>query len=84
MEELEKMSNIGKVLATKLAKIGINTGDKLIYYGTENTFCKLRTIDPEACLNSLYAIEGAVRNIRWHSLPADRKEELKNFFESLK
>lgn len=84
MKSLTECPNIGKVLAEKLKLAGVDSLEKLIQNGTENTFCKLRTIDNEACINSLYAIEGAVQNIRWHNLPEERKSELKMFFNSLK
>jgi len=31
----------------------------------------------EGCLNKLYALEGAIRGVRWHFLDKERKEALK-------
>jgi DNA transformation protein len=72
--------NIGSDTETKLAQVGIDTLEKLIAEGSEKAFLKIRTIDPGACLNLLYGLEGAIRDVKWHDLPADRKQELKQFF----
>ncbi|WP_407652301.1 TfoX/Sxy family DNA transformation protein [Acetivibrio straminisolvens] len=34
-------------------------------------------------MNRLYALEGAIRNIRWYYLSQDIKDELKAFYLSL-
>ncbi len=39
---------------------------------------------PNVCLVHLYALEGAVRNVEFNSLPEDRKKELKEFSDFLK
>jgi len=80
IKELTQLPNIGKVVAEKLIQVGINTPEELISTGTEQAFIRLQTIDETACLSMLQAIEGAVQGIRWHDLPKERKEELKEFF----
>ena len=82
--DLTNLPNIGKVLADKLKVVGIDTVDKLQSIGSENAFIKLKTIDNEACLNSLCALEGAIQGIRWHNLDKFKKDELKIFFEMTK
>ncbi len=84
MKALTELPNIGKVLAQKLTEVGINTPDELISTGSENAFIRIRTVDPEACIDMLYALEGAVQGIRWHSLPSSRKEELTAFFRQIR
>jgi DNA transformation protein and related proteins len=74
------MPNIGKVVAEKLIQVGITTPEELSSIGTEQAFIRLQTIDETACLSMLQALEGAVQGIRWHNLPKERKEELKEFF----
>ena len=76
---LTQMPNIGKVVAEKLCKAGITTPDELRALGTEQAFIRLQTIDETACLSMLQALEGAIKGIRWHNLPKERKEELKEF-----
>jgi DNA transformation protein and related proteins len=78
--KLTEMPNIGKVVAEKLIQVGITTPEELSAIGTEQAFIRLQTIDETACLSMLQALEGAIQGIRWHNLPKERKEELKEFF----
>ena len=82
--ELTDMPNIGKVVAEKLIEVGISTPDELREVGAEQAFIRLQTIDEGACLCMLQGLEGAVQGIRWHNLPKERKEELKQFFRMRK
>ncbi|WNY26229.1 TfoX/Sxy family protein [Methanolapillus millepedarum] len=81
--DLEKLPNIGKVVAEKLVDAGINTPEELRKTGAKNAFLKLRLRDPTACLSMLYGLEGAVEGIRWHSLSDEKKKQLKEFYQSL-
>ena len=81
--ELETLPNIGSTLAKKLSTIGIDSQSELQAKGAEDTFIKLMTVDEHACLNMLYAIEGAIQGMRWHGLDRERKMELKEFYNSL-
>lgn len=80
MKALTEMPNVGKILAQKLTEVDIKTPGDLISSGSENAFIRIKTVDPDACINMLYALEGAVQGIRWHSLSPDRKKELTAFF----
>jgi DNA transformation protein len=82
--DLTTLPNIGKVLADKLKVVGIDTAEKLRSIGSENAFIRLKTIDNEACINSLCALEGAIQGIRWHNLDKFKKDELRIFFEMTK
>jgi predicted nucleic acid-binding OB-fold protein len=44
----------------------------------------LNTVDNNACLNVLFALEGAIQGIRWHILDDRKKNELKEFYDCLK
>ncbi|BBE19233.1 hypothetical protein AQPE_3409 [Aquipluma nitroreducens] len=79
IENLTQMKNIGKVVAEKLIEVGITSPEELKALGSEQAFVRLQTIDETACLSMLQALEGAVQGIRWHNLPQERKEELKEF-----
>jgi DNA transformation protein and related proteins len=83
MNDLSKLPNIGKILANKLEEVGIHNAQELKRVGAENTFLKISTIDNEACINMLYALEGAIQGIRWHSLNKERKLALNQFFQML-
>lgn len=82
--ELIKMPNIGPVLERLLIAAGIETPEQLVNTGSKEAFLRIRTIDSGACLHMLYALEGAVRNIRKCNLSLEEKKELNNFFKGLK
>lgn len=79
METLQSLPNIGKSLAEKLEKVGINSPEELKNTGSEKALLRIREIDQSGCYNMLCALEGAIRGIRWHGLSKERKEELKEF-----
>lgn len=80
---MEKIINIGKALKEILIESGINSLDEMKKLGAENIFLKIKSTDNSACINKLYAIEGAIEGIRWHNIDKSRKQELKTFFDSL-
>ncbi|WP_125718713.1 TfoX/Sxy family protein [Flavobacterium ustbae] len=80
---VSQMPNIGDTLANKLIEAEIHDPSELRALGTENAFIKVKTIDPTACINMLYALEGAIQNIRWHNLDKNRKAELREFEKRL-
>ena len=79
--KLTQMPNIGKVVAEKLCQVGITTPEELCAIGSEQAFVRLQTIDETVCLCMLQGLEGAIQGIRWHNLPRERKEELREFFQ---
>jgi len=83
MNYLSKLPNIGKTLADKLIQVGINTPNDLKSTGSEDSFVRIKTVDSNACINTLYALEGAIQGIRWHNLDSARKSELKDFFNHI-
>ena len=81
-ETLTNLPNVGDVLAEKLAVVGITKYEDLVSLGSVETMLKIRTgLDPGACYNMLYAIEGAIRGIRWHNIPKDERDQLKREFD---
>lgn len=84
MSELTVLPNIGKTLADRIIQAGITTPDEIKQLGAKEVFVRVKSVYPDACINHLYAIEGAVQNIRWHNLSDQRKKELKSFFDSIK
>ncbi len=84
MGELSKLPNISKVNERKLMEAGIEGPEQLIAIGSREALLRVRSkSDPGACLNMLYALEGAIRGIRWHDLPDEVKVELKEFHHGL-
>ena len=84
MERLSDLPNIGKVMEKRLVKAGINDVEALRQVGSKEAFIKLRLLEGDTCFNSLCALEGAIRGIRWHYLDCETKAELKRFFDSFK
>ena len=84
MSELISMMNIGKEMAIKLTSVSINSPDKLASLGSKQAFLKLKQAYPNVCLVHLYALEGAICNTEFNSLPEDKKKELKEFSDFLK
>ena len=82
METLNGLPNIGDTLAEKLASVGITSYDDLISLGSVEVALKIRDgVDPSACYNMLYAIEGAIRGVRWHNIPKEQRNLLKREFD---
>jgi DNA transformation protein len=84
MDKLSQLPNIGAVLEKKLKKAGIDSPAILKGLGSKEAFTKIRKMDVTACYSMLCALEGAVQGKRWHFLSVHTKQDLKNFFESLK
>ncbi len=84
MGELEKLPNIGKEIERQLYEIGIATFEQLSDVGSRQAWLRIRSIDDSACINRLYALEGAIQGIRWHNLTEDIKDELKEFYNKNK
>jgi DNA transformation protein len=84
MKPLSSLPNIGVELEKQLIVVGLQSAEDLINTGAEKSFIRLRTVDPGACINSLYALEGAIQGIRWHHLDKSRKLELLEFFRHCK
>nr|WP_300839660.1 TfoX/Sxy family DNA transformation protein [uncultured Acetatifactor sp.] len=84
MTELTSMMNIGREMAKKLDSVGIGSAEELTRSSAEGAFLKLKEKYPNVCLVHLYALEGAICNVEFNSLPEGRKKELKEFSDFLK
>lgn len=84
MGDLAKLPNIGKVVEEQLNEIGIETVEQLNKIGSKQAWLEIKRIDDSACINRLYALEGAIQGIRWHNLSEDKKNELKEFYNTYK
>lgn len=81
---LSNRINIGKDTEAKLIQVGIDSFEKLASIGSEQAFLRLQTIDPGACLNLLYGLDGAINGTKWNMLAPERKLELQQFFKMAK
>ncbi len=74
--------NIGDVLAEKLTHAGITGYPELVSLGSVEAALRIRAgVDPGACYNMLYALEGAIRGVRWHTIPKGERDRLKREFD---
>ncbi len=82
MVQLAQLPNIGKTLANKLELLGISIPETLLELGSKEAFKKFFEQDPKsACINKLYALEGAIQGVCWHQLPPETKEDLKEYYD---
>lgn len=81
MNDLSQLPNIGKVLAEKLNRNGVTSYDDLVSLGSIEAVLRIGETDQSACYNMLYALEGAVRGIRWHSIPREERQQLKEEYD---
>ena len=77
------MPNIGKELEKRLNKVGIITPAQLKEAGSIKACQLLNAMRYDICINTLFALEGAIRNIRWHDLENNIKDELLFYFKGL-
>lgn len=77
MSELTKLPNIGPKLAENLEKIGIDSYEKLSEKGSVASVIEIGHSDMHVCCNMLYALEGAIRGVRWHNIPKEEREKVR-------
>ena len=82
MNELIELPNIGKVLAEKLNAIGVESKEDLISTGSVEAVLEIGDPDQAACYNMLYALEGAIREIRWHAISREERSKLKEEYDA--
>ena len=81
---LNELPNIGPELVKKLKQVGIETAEDLMQTGAQQAFIRLHVLDHTVCINTLMALEGALKGIRWHHLQPSEKQMLREFFQQVK
>ncbi|MGB4660026.1 MAG: TfoX/Sxy family protein [Mobilitalea sp.] len=84
MGELAKLQNIGAVVEEQLNEVGITTYEQLKEIGSKQAWLRIKAIDDSACINRLYALEGAIQRIPKTDLSIEIKAELKEFYNTFK
>jgi len=75
---LEELVNLGRSSARQLAEIGIKTEADLRGVGAVAAFTKLRRHFGSAInYNYLYALDGALKGVRWDLMPESEREILR-------
>lgn len=77
MSNLTDLPNIGPKLAEELNSVGIKSYDDLCSTGSAQILFKLKGNAGRCCMNTLYAIEGAIQKIRWHSLSESERKRVR-------
>jgi len=80
-EDLTHLPNIGPTLAEKLNQIGITNFNDLESLGSIEAVIRIGQTDKTACNNMLYALEGAIRGVRWHVIQKEDHEQIKAEFK---
>lgn len=74
---LAEMRNLGPKTAALLVEVGIHTPDQLADLGTVEAWYRLKTRFPRQVNRiAAYAIEGALLDLDWRTLPPARKAQL--------
>jgi len=82
MAELTDLPNLGKIVAEQLRRAGIDTPEALRRLGSVEAAVRLTEAGIGVCSSKLSALEGAIRGIRWHAIPADERAALREEFET--
>jgi DNA transformation protein len=82
MAGLSELPNLGKTVVAELERAGITTPRQLARMGSVGAAVRLVTTGTSVCASKLSALEGAVRGVRWHSIPAEERRALMKRFEA--
>ena len=81
---MKTLKNIGPSLEAQLREVGITTPEELQKIGTKQAWLQIQQIDKSACINRLYALEGAIMGVHRYDLPEAVKEDLRGFYRKHK
>ena len=75
---LEDLPNVGPTVARLLAAAGIRTPGELRRRGAVGAALRIRAVRPDdpPCRSLLAGLEGAIRGVRWHAIPAGERARL--------
>jgi DNA transformation protein and related proteins len=77
MSGVGELPNIGPVVAAELLAAGIATADELLALGSVGAGAALRAAGFDVCSSKLGGLEGAIRGVRWHDIPAVERAALR-------
>ncbi len=76
---LEGMRNLGPIISARLLAVGIATPVELRKVGAIEAYVRLkRTFPVETTHAQLYALHGAVTDVRWYTLPEEARAALRD------
>ena len=82
--DLTDLPNLGKEAVKLLTAVGIATPNDLRRVGAVAAACRIRELRPAdpPCRSMLAALEGAIRGVRWHTIPKAEREKLWKEYEN--
>jgi len=76
---LERMRNLGPIIASRLRAVGIETPEELRRLGAIDAYVQLKRAFPaETTYVQLYALHGAVTDVRWYALSEGARAALRD------
>ena len=82
--KLQELPNIGPRLAENLRQAGLETPEDFRAAGAREAFLRIQVqVDPTACFHQLTALAGAELGVPKKAIPAEKKADLRTFFNSL-
>ena len=81
-DELTAMPNVGAVMARELREIGVRTHGDLARLGSVEAAFRIAWAGRKKCRSMLCALEGAIRGVRWHSIPKEERDNLWAAFQA--
>lgn len=77
-QELEDLPNLGNEVCGWLRAVGIGTPSALRRAGAVGATRRIRALRPAdpPCRSMLSGLEGAIRGVRWHTIPKLEREAL--------
>jgi DNA transformation protein len=75
---LEQLTNLGRISARQLAEIGIKSEADLRAAGAATAYLRLKDhFGRGVSLNYLYALDGALKGVRWDLMPEEERAALR-------
>ena len=81
-DELQHLKNLGKTSAQWLHAVGIHSASDLRRLGAASAYRAVCNRGFKASKVLLYAIEGALLDVHWNDISAERKEALNRQFDA--
>jgi DNA transformation protein len=77
-QPLESLTNLGRIAARQLAEVGIASETDLRNAGAVGAYLRLKEhFGPAVSLNYLYALDGALKGVRWDLMPESERAALR-------
>lgn len=77
-EPLAHRPNLGPKAVAALRRAGVTTPELLTSLGSVETAARMLEMGAveDVCRSRLYALEGAIRHVRWHRIPKEERDRL--------